>query len=137
MPFPGSFVLDAKGVITGKYFEDDFRERYTSADILGRQFGVRPDAARSEVEGKQLKLEAAASNLLVGAGQRVSLTLEIEMKPNMHVYAPGVEENYIPINWKMKESGVAPRTKSAIRRLKNCTWRPLTKRCRCIAIISG
>jgi peroxiredoxin len=107
VPYPGSFVLDAQGVITAKYFEDDFRERYTSADILAHQFGVQLQAARSEVEGKQLKLEASASNALVGAGQRVSLTLDIEMKPNMHVYAPGVEDNYIPINWKMKESDAA------------------------------
>jgi len=106
VPYPGTFVLDAQGVITGKYFEDDFRERYTSADILAHQFAARPADARSEVEGKQLKLTAAASNSLVGAGQRVSLVLDIEMKPNMHVYAPGVE-GYIPIDWKMKESDAA------------------------------
>ncbi len=105
VPYPGSFVLDAQGVITAKYFEDDYRERYTAADILARRFGLRLQAARSEVEGKQLKLVASASNLVVGAGQRVSLTLDIEMKPNMHVYAPGVE-GYIPIDWKMKESDV-------------------------------
>jgi len=99
-------VVNAQGVITAKYFEDDFRERYTSADILARQFGVRLQAGRSEVEGKQLKLQAAASNLVVAAGQRVSLTLDIEMKPNVHVYAPGVE-GYIPIDWKMKESEAA------------------------------
>jgi DsbC/DsbD-like thiol-disulfide interchange protein len=106
VPYPGSFVVNAQGVITAKYFEDDFRERYTSADILARQFGVRPGVTRSEVEGKQLKLEAAASNLVVAAGQRVSLTLDIEMKPHVHVYAPGVE-GYIPIDWKMKESDAA------------------------------
>jgi hypothetical protein len=106
VPFPGSFVLDGKGVIAAKYFEDDFRERYTSGDILARQFGVRPAAERSEVEGKQLRLEAAASNAIVAAGQRVSLTLEIELRPGMHVYAPGVE-GYIPIEWKMKESDAA------------------------------
>ena len=102
VPYPGTFVLNDQGVITAKYFEDDFRERYTSADILTRQFGLGT-GPRTEVEGKQLKLEAASSNLVVAAGQRVSLTLDIEMKPNMHVYAPGVE-GYIPIDWKMKES---------------------------------
>jgi Disulphide bond corrector protein DsbC/AhpC/TSA family len=105
VPYPGTFVVNAQGVITAKYFEDDFRERYTSADILARQFGVQLQAGRSEVEGKQLKLLASASNLVVGAGQRVSLVLDIEMKPNVHVYAPGVE-GYIPIDWKMKESDV-------------------------------
>jgi hypothetical protein len=105
VPYPGTFVLNDQGLITAKYFEDDFRERYTSADILTRQFGVGT-GPRTEVQGKQLMLEAGSSNLVVAAGQRVSLTLDIEMKPNMHVYAPGVE-GYIPIDWKMKESPVA------------------------------
>ena len=103
VPYPGTFVLDAHGVITAKYFEDDYRERYTSADILTRQFGVAPQAANSEVQGKQLKLVATASNQIVAAGQRVSLALDLELNPNMHVYAPGVE-GYIPIEWKMNES---------------------------------
>ena len=58
------------------------------------------------MQGKQLKLKAAASNAMVAAGQRVSLALDIELKPGMHVYAPGVE-GYIPIDWKMKESAAA------------------------------
>lgn len=106
IPYPGSFVLDSKGVIVAKYFEDDYRERYTAADLLMHQFGVIPAQAKSDVEGKQLKLTAAASNAVVTVGQRVALTLEIELKPGMHVYAPGVE-GYIPIDWTMKESDAA------------------------------
>ena len=103
IPYPGSFVLDSKGVIVAKYFEDDYRQRYTAADLLMHQFGVIPAQARSDVQGKQLKLTAAASNAVVTVGQRVALTLDIELKPNMHVYAPGVE-GYIPIDWTMNES---------------------------------
>ncbi len=105
IPYPGTFILNEQGVITAKYFEDDYRERYTSADILTRQFGVET-GAKTEVQGKQLTLEVSASNQIVAAGQRVSLTLDIEMKPNMHVYAPGVE-GYIPIDWTMQESTAA------------------------------
>jgi hypothetical protein len=103
IPHPGAFVLDAKGVIVAKYFEDDYRERYTAADLLMHQFGVIPAQAKSDVEGKQLRLTAAASNAMVTVGQRVALTLDIELKPNMHVYAPGVD-GYIPIDWTMQES---------------------------------
>ncbi len=103
IPFPGSFVLDAKGVIVAKYFEDDYRERYTSADILMHQFGVIPEAAKSEVEGKQLQLTATSSNSIVAMGHRVGLTLDIHLRPDMHVYAPGVE-GYIAIDWKMKDT---------------------------------
>ena len=106
IPFPGSFVLDGSGRIVAKYFEDDYRERYTSAGILARQFGVIPVAGGTEVVGKQLRLTAAASNSIVAAGHRVTLALDIDLKPNMHVYAPGVD-GYIAIDWKMKDSDAA------------------------------
>ncbi|MBZ5611302.1 MAG: redoxin domain-containing protein [Acidobacteriia bacterium] len=103
IPFPGSFILDGKGTIVAKYFEDDYRERYTSADILSHQFGVIPSAGKTEVQGRQLRLTATASNSIVATGHRVALTLDIELNPNMHVYAPGVE-GYIAIDWKLKDS---------------------------------
>lgn len=106
IPFPGTFVLDSRGRIVAKYFEDDYRERYTSADILAHQFGVATAAGKTEVEGRQLRLTATASNSIVGAGHRVALTLDIDLKPNMHVYAPGVQ-GYIAIDWKMKDSDLA------------------------------
>ena len=106
VPYPGTFILDAKGVIIAKYFEDDYRERYTSASILARQFGLIPPSAKSEVAGRQLNLTATASSSIVAAGQRVTLVLDLELKPNMHVYAPGVE-GYISIDWKIQESDAA------------------------------
>jgi hypothetical protein len=106
IPHPGSFVLDTKGVIVAKYFEEDYRQRYTSADILTHQFGVVPSSGEKEVVGKQLTLKATASNSIVATGHRVALTLDIELNPGMHVYAPGVE-GYIPIDWTIKQSDAA------------------------------
>jgi len=103
IPYPGTFILDAHGIIKAKYFEEDFRERSTAADILTRQYGVTPSAGRHEVIGKQLTAVASASDFVVRGGQRVALAFDIDLKPNIHVYAPGVE-NYIPIEWKMKDS---------------------------------
>lgn len=105
-PHPGWFVLDARGVIAAKYFEEDADQGYTSADILVHQFGwISPEAAK-EVDGKQLTATIGASNSTVVPGERVALTLDIELQPNMHVYAPGVE-GYIPIDWKMEDSPTA------------------------------
>ena len=59
-----------------------------------------------QVEGKQLTANIGASNSVVAPGQRVALTLDLELGPNMHVYAPGVE-GYIPIDWKMEDSDTA------------------------------
>ena len=65
-----------------------------------------PAANKTEVEGKQLRLTAFADASAVSPGKRVELVLDVVLKPNMHVYAPGVE-NYIAIDWKMKDSGAA------------------------------
>lgn len=104
IPYPGVFVLDAKGAITGKYFEDDYKQRYTSADILVKQFGMLAPASHSEQETKQLTLSAGASNSIVRPFQRVALELDLDLKPKMHVYAPGVQSSYIPIEWTIADS---------------------------------
>jgi thiol:disulfide interchange protein DsbD len=57
-------------------------------------------SAQTTAETKHLRLTASASAGSVRPGQRISLTLEIELKPGMHVYAPSVE-GYIPIEWSM------------------------------------
>lgn len=111
IPYPGWFVVDAKGVITAKYFETDYHQRYTSAGILLHEFGLLPPAENPPVEGKQLTLNATASNAVVAPGQTVVLALDIELKPKMHVYAPGVE-GYIPIDWTMGESDLAAARKT-------------------------
>jgi peroxiredoxin len=110
IPYPGFFILDGNATIMSKYFEDDYRERYTSAGILAQQFGLIKGPASKEVVGRQLSLTATASNSIVAAGQRIILTLDIVLKPNMHVYAPGVE-GYIPIDWAMKESDAGAASK--------------------------
>ena len=106
IPNPGVFVLDAKGTIKAKYFEEDFRQRFTAGDILTRQYGVQPSAGKQEVAGRQLTAVTSASNFVVRGGQRVALAIDIELKPGMHVSAPGVE-GYIPIEWKMNNSDAA------------------------------
>jgi hypothetical protein len=98
-----SFVLDANGVIVAKYFEGNHRQSYTFADILSRNFGGAFASQKTEVDRQHLKLVATASDSIVAVGKRVAVVLHVELKPNMHVYAPGVE-GYIPLRWKIKES---------------------------------
>jgi hypothetical protein len=101
----GWFILNAKGIIVAKYFEEDATQCYTSAAILVHQFGWTPPATH-QVEGKQLTATIGASNSAVAPGERIALTLDIDLEPDMHVYAPGVD-GYIPIDWKMQDSGTA------------------------------
>jgi hypothetical protein len=99
-PGSGWIVLDTKSIVVAKYDPS-----YTFAAILIHQLGWTPPETR-EIEGKQLTATIGASDSRVAAGERVALTLDVELQPNMHVYAPGVE-GYIPIDWKMEDSDTA------------------------------
>jgi hypothetical protein len=111
IPYPGVYVVDARGMVVSKYFEDDFKERVSTADILARQFGGPVDVVRGAVEAKHLQITTAASNDIARPGLRIALSLDIEMMPRMHVYAPGVQ-GYIPIDWRLDEGGPAAKRHS-------------------------
>ena len=102
IPNPGTYVIDPQGRVVSKHFEDDYRERVSATDILIQDFGKPADAARAVVETKHLRLTTAASTPVARPGHKIALSLEIDLNPKMHVYAPGVQ-GYIPIEWKMDE----------------------------------
>ena len=104
IPYPGTYLVDTTGRVTAKYFEDDFTQRYTSGDILVSHFGESPGTAPGVVEARHLRVSASASNLRVRSGQRISLVLDVQLGPRLHVYAPGVPSDYIPVEWNMQES---------------------------------
>jgi peroxiredoxin len=102
IPHPGTYVLDAAGVVIAKYFEDDFRVRDTAASILLRQFGVEP-APREKVQAKHLQLDTSGGDLPLRPNQRASLAVDVRLPDRVHVYAPGVT-GYIPIALAMRSS---------------------------------
>ena len=108
VPHPGTFIVDENGVVRAKFFEEDYRDRYTAGNILWREFGPGEGRGQSPVlataETPHLKLSLLSSDAEARPGARLTLALEIELKPGMHVYAPGVEGGYIPIEWKLAES---------------------------------
>jgi AhpC/TSA family/Disulphide bond corrector protein DsbC len=103
VPYPGTYLVDSRGVVVSKFFEDDYTERYTASDILIKQFGAAAGAAHSTVDAKHLSLSASAGVGTVHSGQRIVLALDVELKPGIHVYAPGVN-GYIPIDLAIADS---------------------------------
>ena len=95
IPNPGTYILDRRGVVTSKFFEEDFRVRDTAASIVLRQFGItagRHEAAR----GKHIDLAISASDREARPGQRVTFSVDASPGKGIHVYAPGVQ-GYIPV----------------------------------------
>lgn len=102
IPHPVTYIVDEKGVVVSRKFDED-KQRYTVGSILTETLDLRTGAALSQAETRHLKVTASATNGKVRPGDRIRLLLDIELKPRMHVYAPGVE-GYIPIDWKMSDS---------------------------------
>jgi hypothetical protein len=111
IPYPGVYVVDTQGKVVAKYFEEDYKDRVSAADILARQLGTRVNAARGVTETKHLQITSAASNDIARPGLRIVLSLDIQLKPGMHVYAPGVQ-GYIPIDWQLESGGPAAKRQS-------------------------
>ena len=114
IPHPGTFMIDPRGKVVSKYFEDDYTQRDTASAILVREFGAAAGAAHTTVENKQLTLSSSASAKVVRSGQHIVLTLDIELKPKMHVYAPGVEGGYRPIDWVVQDAAAVSYPKAEI-----------------------
>jgi hypothetical protein len=100
IPYPGTYIVDPQGKVLSKYFEDDYKERVSPSNILVRTFGRLAEGARGEAQNKHLRLASSASTEVARPGHRVALILDIDLQPNMHVYAPGVQ-GYIPIDWNL------------------------------------
>lgn len=99
VPHPGTYILDAHGVVLRKFFATEYRERYTAGSML---FRASPASARdgwSEIETRHLKLRYRATDTTIQGGMTTTLVLEVTLKPKMHLYAPSVTGSYIPVRW--------------------------------------
>lgn len=87
--FPGTLMLDEKGVVEDRHFEDFYIERNTISSILVRLGEDLAPVEATRVSTPQLDLTTYASDTEVAVGNRVTLVLDIEPGESMHVYAPG------------------------------------------------
>jgi hypothetical protein len=99
IPHPGTYVLNERGVVVAKYFEDDYRVRDTAASILLRRFGLASPAHQT-LAAKHLQLSLSGGDIPARPGHRISLAIDVQLPERMHVYAPGVS-GYIPISLKV------------------------------------
>jgi hypothetical protein len=88
IPFPGTFMLDAKGSVRARYFEEAYQERNTTASILVRE-GAAAMGPVITADTRHLTMTAALSDHEAAPGTRLSIVYDIAPARGMHVYAPG------------------------------------------------
>lgn len=96
IPFPGTFIVDARGVVTSRYFETAYQERDTITSVLVK-LGARMDIPGAKVSAPNITLTTYVTDRVAAPGTHFSLVMDVVPGPRIHVYAPGVA-GYKPID---------------------------------------
>ena len=91
MARPGYFYIDTNGVIKEKFFEAKYRQRFSGNNIIGKLFPALGDEVTDNVQAPHLSIAVEQSDRTGFPGGRVTLTAEVQLPPEVHVYSPGVQ----------------------------------------------
>jgi hypothetical protein len=81
-PFPGTFIVDRKGVVTSRYFEDAYQERDTVSSILVR-LGQQLDVHATKIAGAHVTVTSYATDEVAAQGTHFSLVLDVAPGPRV------------------------------------------------------
>ncbi|MGH9774936.1 MAG: protein-disulfide reductase DsbD domain-containing protein [Candidatus Acidiferrales bacterium] len=88
-------------MIREKYFEDRFSDRFTPNNVILKLFPQLAEQTVSSVNAPHLRISLAQSDLTAVPGSRITLLVEAELPPEVHVYSPGVK-GYKPISLSLQ-----------------------------------
>jgi hypothetical protein len=91
MARPGYFFIDTTGTIREKFFEAKYRQRLSGNNIIGKLFPALGDEVTDKVEAPHLTLAVEQSDRTGFPGGHITLTAEVQLPPDVHVYSPGVK----------------------------------------------
>jgi len=95
IPFPGTFFLDANGVVASRHFEAAYQERDTITSVLAKR-GAKLARPAKTIAAPHLMLTTYLTDDVAAPGTHFSAVIEGAPGPRVHVYAPGVA-GYKPI----------------------------------------
>jgi peroxiredoxin len=108
IPFPGTLMLNPRGIVTSRFFEQAYQERTTVSRIMAT-LGKNLSVQATMVSSPQLELTSYATDRTVAPGTRFGLVLDVRPARGVHVYAPGVI-GYTPISLSVEaQAGILVR----------------------------
>ncbi len=96
MARPGYFFIDAKGVIREKFFEAKYRDRLSGNNVIAKLFPELGEEVVNTVQAPHLEVSVQQSDRTGVPGSLITLTTEVRLPRDIHVYAPGTV-GYKPI----------------------------------------
>ncbi len=96
LPYPGTFAIDAAGVVTSKWFEPSHRVRPSAATLLGDldQDLHLERGAGAETSTQGVQVAAWFESGAVHANQLHQLRVRLQTDPGVHLYVDPVPDGY-------------------------------------------
>ena len=113
IPHPGTFIVDHRGVVRSRFFEDAYQERYTAATILST-LGAGVAGSPITANTTHLTMTASISDAVAAPGERLAIVMNVTPKPGMHLYAPGKHDYQVvgltidPQPWLRPQATIYP-----------------------------
>jgi len=107
--YPGTYFLDADGIVTDKDFHQHHARRSSGATVLARALG-RPVELAGDVSA-----DAADDEVVVRAGLSdpalqleviTTLAVDVEIPDGLHAYAPGAPTQFTPLSVEVGGKGL-------------------------------
>ncbi|NOT27184.1 MAG: redoxin domain-containing protein [Acidobacteria bacterium] len=89
IPFPGTFIVNRRGVVTARFFEEAYQERNTVSSILLKLGDADRAVDAQQITTDHMAMTTYVSDQVVAPGSLFSIVADITPRPGMHVYAPG------------------------------------------------
>jgi len=107
--YPGTYFLDADGVVTDKDFHQHHARRSSGATVLARALG-RPVELAGEVEASaqndELSINVGLSDDALRLEVISTLAVDVEIPDGLHAYAPGAPEQFSPLTVAIEGEGL-------------------------------
>jgi hypothetical protein len=91
MARPGYFFIDPTNVIREKFFEAKYRTRNSGNNVISKMFPELGEEVTGTVEAPHLQVAVEQSDRTAIPGSRITLTAEVRLPRDIHVYAPGTK----------------------------------------------
>jgi peroxiredoxin len=100
--YPGTFELDAHGIISHKYFEQSYRVRPTARIFeeyaLGSAAAAPPHVEAQQASSAGIEVRVWADAPTYRPYQQLRLHVEVSLPPEMHVFAAPVPDGFTPLS---------------------------------------
>ncbi len=129
IPYPGTYIVDADGVVVDKDFHQHHARRLSGPALLHRVLGtvpgVLPDAPQTAAAGQEVTLTVHLSDPVLRLEVLSTLVCRLDVAPGLHLYADGAPEAFTPAALRLDGDGL---------RFGPARWPgPTSSTCRCSA----